>query len=90
MELHYTKYKNELLDKKGQLNPDFLNKQQRWNNTLSCWGIKRALLVTHDAQVNSPNNLLKLADVMLKESSDAYGERSYRQNNFITVIPFPG
>ncbi|NET70804.1 MAG: hypothetical protein F6K62_07535 [Sphaerospermopsis sp. SIO1G2] len=67
----------------GQRNPDFLNKQQRWNNTLSCWGIKRALLVAHDAQVNSPNNLLKLADVMLKESSD-------RPNNFIAVIPFPG
>ncbi|QYX29840.1 hypothetical protein [Sphaerospermopsis torques-reginae] len=67
----------------GQPNPDFLNKQQRWNNTLSCWGIKRALLVAHDAQVNSPNHLLKLADVMLKESSD-------RPNNFITVIPFPG
>lgn len=67
----------------GQLNPDFLNKQQRWNNTISCWGIKRALLVAHDAQVNSPNNLLKLADVMLKESSD-------RPNNFIAFITFPG
>ncbi|MFO5492757.1 MAG: hypothetical protein ACLBM6_09475, partial [Cuspidothrix sp.] len=67
----------------GQLNPDFLNKQQKWNNTISCWGVKRALLVAHDAQVNSPNNLLKLADVMLKESSD-------RPTNFIAFIPFPG
>ena len=67
----------------GQRNPDFLTKQQKWNNTLSCWGIKRALLVAHDAQVNTPNNLLKLADVMLKESSD-------RPITFIAVIPFPG
>jgi hypothetical protein len=54
----------------GQRNPDFLTKQQKWNNTLSCWGIQRALLVAHDAQVNSPDNILKLADVILKESSD--------------------
>jgi hypothetical protein len=67
----------------GQLNPDFLNKQQKWNNTISCWGVKRALLVAHDAQVNSPKNLLKLADVMLKESSD-------HPTNFIAFIPFPG
>lgn len=67
----------------GQRNPDFLTKQQKWNHTLSCWGIKRALLVAHDAQVNTPNNLLKLADVMLKESSD-------RPITFIDVIPFPG
>ncbi|MDB9310780.1 hypothetical protein PN471_19560 [Aphanizomenon sp. CS-733/32] len=49
-----------------QRNPDFLKKQQKWNHTLSCWGIKRALLVSHDAQVNTSNNLLKLADVMLR------------------------
>jgi hypothetical protein len=67
----------------GQRNPDFLKKQQKWNHTLSCWGIKRALLVSHDAQVNTPNNLLKLADVMLKKSSD-------RPITFIAVIPFPG
>jgi hypothetical protein len=66
-----------------QRNPDFLTKQQKWNNTLSCWGIKRALLVAHDAQVNTPDNLLKLADAMLKESSD-------RPISFIAVIPFPG
>ncbi|MBE9232352.1 hypothetical protein IQ231_11830 [Cuspidothrix issatschenkoi LEGE 03284] len=66
----------------GQLNPDFLNKQQKWNNTISCWGVKRALLVAHDTQVNSPKNLLKLADVMLKESSD-------HPTNFIAFIPFP-
>ena len=67
----------------GERNGDFLKKQQKWNHTLSCWGIKRALLVSHDAQVNTPNNLLKLADVMLKESSD-------RPISFIAVIPFPG
>ncbi|AUT02045.1 hypothetical protein CLI64_17560 [Nostoc sp. CENA543] len=67
----------------GQLNPDFLNKQQRWSNTLSCWSIKRALLVAHDAQVNTPDNLLKLADVMLKESSD-------RPANFVDMITFTG
>ena len=67
----------------GQRNPDFLNKQQKWNQTLSCWGIKRALLVAHNAQVNTPNNLLKLADVILKKSSD-------RPITFIAVIPFPG
>jgi hypothetical protein len=39
-----------------------LTKQQKWNHTLSCWGIKRALLVSHDAQVNTPNNLLNLTD----------------------------
>jgi hypothetical protein len=32
--------------------------------------------------VNSPKNLLKLADVMLKESSD-------HPTNFIAFIPFP-
>lgn len=39
-----------------------MTKQQKWNHTLSCWGIKRALLVSHDAQVNTPNNLLNLTD----------------------------
>ncbi len=67
----------------GQRNPDFLTKQQKWNNKLSCWGIKRALLVAHDAQVNTPNNLLKLADVILKKSRDS-------PITFIDVIPFPG
>lgn len=67
----------------GQRNPDFLKKQQKWNHTLSCWGIRRALLVSHDAQVNIPNNLLKLADVILKKSSDS-------PITFIAVIPFPG
>jgi hypothetical protein len=73
-----------------QRNPDFLKKQQKWNNTLSCWGIKRALLVAHDAQVNTPDNLLKLADVMLKESSDSCARRRHRPITFIDVIPFPG
>ncbi len=67
----------------GQRNPDFLNKQQRWNNTLSCWSIKRALLVAHDTQVNTQDNLLRLADAILEESRD-------RPASFIAVREFPG
>jgi hypothetical protein len=53
-----------------QRNPDFINKQQQWNSTLSCWCIKRALLVAHNSEVNRPDNLLMLTDAILKESSD--------------------
>lgn len=53
----------------GQLNPDFIKKQQRWDSTLSYWCIKRALLVAHNSEVNRPDNLLILTDAILKESS---------------------
>lgn len=58
----------------GQRNPDFINEQQRWNSTLSCWCIKRALLVAHNPEVNRPDNLLMLTDAILKESRDRPSE----------------
>ncbi len=66
----------------GQRNPDFLTKQQLWNNTLLLWGIQRALLVAHYLPMNHPEGLVKLTDAILKESIA-------RPASFVAFVPFP-
>lgn len=65
----------------GQKNPDFLKKQQKWSHRISIWGIKRALMVAHDAKIHLSESLVRLADAIIRESSD-------RSSSFIDVINF--
>jgi hypothetical protein len=67
----------------NQRNPNFIHKQQKWFKTRSYWGIERALLISHSAEVTRKEDLSSLADVILKESRDS-------QNSFVSTLSFPG
>ncbi len=69
--------------KNDQRNPDFIDKQQKWLKTCSYWGVERALLISHSAEVTCQEDVSSLADVILKESRDS-------QDSFVSTLSFPG
>lgn len=71
------------VSRNNQRNPDFIDKQQKWFKTCSYWGIERALLISHRAEVTCQDNLVSLADVILRESRNS-------PDSFVSTLSFPG